>query len=247
MKTTLCLIAIILITGVANAQEKAPEILPVTKSKDLIIRDAKVSLLEDLDLLVFEIATQGKPGNTVPTPRGTMAGAPVLGYVFPTTLKASDVGLSETDGTVALAVTSHPDFDDTPLWDENNDRQFKNDGVVFHTHWVVLKQDTRVKGGLAVKQITGSEKKRVKLPPTNPGMPMYMDSPGLTVVIKDDTLRVLVPLWRVNHQKDFKFDAVAAYMQVMPSGDYPLLGVYEVYSVWSGNLSLPGRVQQVCR
>ena len=51
-----------------------------------------------------------------------------------------------------LAVTSHPDFDDTPLWDEDNDRDYANDGGIWHKHWVVLNKDARVKGGMAVKQ-----------------------------------------------------------------------------------------------
>ncbi len=244
MKTTIVFLLIGLLVGSVCAEEQdIPEITPLEKNADLEISDAKVSLMEDLDLLVFDVAVKGTPGQTVPEARGGMAGAPVLGYVFPTTLSPTDVGFSDTEGIVALAVTSHPDFDDTPLWDENNDRDYANDGVVFHTHWVVLTKDGRVKGGLAVKQFTEEQKDTVVLPPTNPGMPMYMDSPGLAVALKGHHLRVLVPLARVNNKRDFKFDAVAVYMQVMPKGDYPLLGVYEVYSVWSGDLSLPGTVE----
>ena len=235
-----CMSVLLLSISHSFAQE-GPAITPVPKSANLEIRNAKVHLVKGIDLLVFDITVSGTPGKTIPKAKGGMTGAPVLGYVFPTTLKATDVGFSATDGIVALAVTSHPDFDDTPLWDEDNDRNYGNDGVVFHPHWVVLTKDGRVKGGLAVKQFD-KEKEDVTLPPTNPGMPMYMDSPGFSVVFKNKTLRVLVPLQRVNNRKDFKFDAVAAYMQVMPKGDFPLLGVYEVYSVWSGDLSLPGTV-----
>lgn len=49
-----------------------------------------------------------------------------------------------------------------------------------------------------------------------------------------------VPLDRVKCHTDFKFDAVTAYMEVNTSDDSrPLLGVYEVYDVLSGDLSLP--------
>lgn len=240
--TGLCLLVVA--SFCAFAAENVPAITPIDSTDDLKIKGANVRLIENLDLLVFEINVNGVPGRTVPRARGSLNGAPVLGYVLPTNLNPTDVGFAEVDGIVALAITSHPDFDDTPLWDEDNDRDYANDGVVFHTHWVVLTNDERVNGGLAVLQLDSATDKADALPPTNPGMPMYMDSPGFSVVIKGDSLRALVPLGRVNNRRDFQFDAVTAYMQVMQSGDYPLLGVYEVYDVWSGDLSLPGRVKK---
>src|SRR5690606_41568896 len=85
-----------------------------------------------------------------------------------------------------------------------------------------------------------TEDASVVLPPTNPGLPMYMDSPGHAVVLRGNALRVLVPATRVNNRLDFNFDAVTAYMEVNTSDDArPMLGVYEVYDVLSGDLSLP--------
>jgi hypothetical protein len=198
--------------------------------------------------LEFTIQVQGIAGKTTPQPKGNLDGAPVLGYVFPTTLKSEDVGFNKTDGIVALALTSHPDFDDSPLWDENNDGIYDNDGIVWHPHWVVLVKDDRVKGGLSVKEFDKSDKS-VKLPPTAPSMPMYMDSPGFQVVTEGNTIRVSVPLYRVNHKTNFSFDAVACYLEVSASGQghgttkMPMLGVYTVYSVLSKNLSLPYTVK----
>jgi len=208
---------------------------------DLEIRTASVTYLEDLDLLVFQQTVAGKAGRTVPKARGQMDGAPVLGYVFPTSLSPADVGFRSGEGTVALAVTAHPDFDDTPLWDENGDRDYGNDGVTFHSHWVGLVPDTRAPGGLAVAQIA-KEAVATVLPPTNPGMPMLMDSPGFSVLLQGNTLKVLVPAQRLGGHTDFTFDAVTAFMEVNTSGDAPLLGVYKVYTVLSGDLSLPYRV-----
>jgi hypothetical protein len=49
----------------------------------------------------------------------------------------------------------------------------------------------------------------------------------------------------MNHQVEFKFDAVTAYMEVNASQpNYPMLGVYAVYSVASGDLSLPYSVSK---
>ncbi|KXX71127.1 hypothetical protein [Flammeovirga sp. SJP92] len=208
-------------------------------SPDLKITDVSVVFDSRLSQLIFTIETEGLAGNSTPSAFGKMDGAPVLGYVFPTTLKPEDVGFSTTEGIVALALTSHPDFDDTPLWDENNDRNYANDGVIWHPHWVVLTEDTRVSGGLAVKQFNPDDK-NVTLPPTNPGMPMYMDSPGYPVITKENEVRVVVPAYRMSHKTQFNFDAVTAYMQVNASNaNYPMLGVYAVYSIASGDLSLP--------
>ena len=97
-------------------------------STDLKITNTSIVFDDRLDQLIFTIETKGSAGNSVPTAFGQMDGAPVLGYVFPTTLKPTDVGFSDAEGIVAMALTSHPDFDDTPLWDEDNDRNYANDG-----------------------------------------------------------------------------------------------------------------------
>ncbi|WP_046246474.1 hypothetical protein [Hymenobacter terrenus] len=213
---------------------------------DYTPKKAAVNYLPDLETLVFEFQVAGSAGKTQPRPAGKTDGAPVLGYVFPTTLKSTDIGMAATDGIVALALTSHPDFEDTPLWDENNDGDYNNDGLVWHAHWVVLIKDARVAGGFSVKEFGQMDNMNhvgpaPKLPPTSaPGMHMYMDSPGFTVTMKGNTGRAVVPLDRINHQKNFKFDLVTCYMEVNASDkSRPMLGVYQVYGVMSGNLSLP--------
>lgn len=223
----------------------SPGIAPTAATADLDITNAGVQYHADLQLLVFEQEVAGTAGATRPDAAGGMDGAPVLGYVFPTTLRPEEVGFAPGDGIVALAATSHPDFDDTPLWDEDGDRDYGNDGVRFHTHWVVLAPDERVAGGLSVKETQRIEQ---DLPPTNPGMPMYLDSPGFSVVLDGSTLRLVVPLDRVSGRRDFNFDAVTAYMQVNTSDEQrPLLGVYHVYDVLSGDLGLPYTVTEATR
>lgn len=213
-------------------------------SNDLKISKVEVKYDGSLEHLIFTITVNGTAGKSVPAAVGQLDGAPVLGYVFPTNLKSTDVGFSETEGIVALALTSHPDFDDTPLWDENYDRNYANDGIIWHPHWVVLTGDERVAGGLKVKQFD-PEKEEVTLPPTNPGMPMYMDSPGFHAVTQGAQIKVVVPIYRVSGKTDFNFDGVAAYMQVNTSDkELPMLGVYAVYSVASGDLSLPYTVKK---
>ncbi|MDC6361345.1 MULTISPECIES: hypothetical protein [Flavobacteriaceae] len=212
---------------------------------DFAIQSVQISHDPDLGVLVWEVMVKGQAGNTVPVPNGQLDGAPVLGYVFPTSLKSTDVGFGNTDGIVALALTSHPDFDDTPLWDENNDANYTNDGIVWHPHWVILTEDKRVQGGLSVKQFKKADE-TVVLPPTNPGMPMYMDSPGYPVITKRQTIKVVVPKYRMNNRTDFKYDGVAAFMKVNTSIDNkPMLGVYQVFSVASGDLSLPYSVRWI--
>ncbi|MBL1215142.1 MAG: hypothetical protein HND52_17385 [Ignavibacteriae bacterium] len=212
-------------------------------NEDFKIAKVEVVHSAELNSTIWNIQVDGNAGNTLPVPAGQLHGAPVLGYVFPTTLKPTDVGFNQVEGIVALALTSHPDFDDTPLWDENNDSNYKNDGIIWHPHWVVLVEDKRIEGGLSVKQFAKDDES-VVLPPTNPGMPMYMDSPGFNVTTKGSSIKVIVPDFRMNNQVNFKYDGVAAYMQVNTEmKDMPMLGVYKVYSVASGNLSLPYSVK----
>ncbi len=236
----LFLVSTLVLIGTLNscAQDSA------YKNDDFAIEDVRVIYQEDLGITVWEIGVKGTAGRTTPSKAGQLDGAPVLGYVFPTSLKPSDVGFNQTDGIVALALTSHPDFDDTPLWDENSDKNFDNDGIIWHPHWVILHDDQRVPGGLSVKQFKKADK-TVILPPTNPGMPMYMDSPGYPVTTKAATIKVVVPTYRINNRTAFSFDGVTAFMKVNTSKNHlPMLGVYEVYSVASGDLSLPYNVKK---
>ena len=213
-----------------------------TNTPDLMVEHASVHYQPELDQLVFQMQVPGTAGKTVPTALGKVDGAPILGYVFPTTLKSTDIGFSYTEGSVALALTSHPDFDDTPLWDENINGNYGDDGLVWHAHWVVLRQDSRVPGGLSAKKLN-LEDPNVKVPPTHPGMPIYLDSPGHPVVTKGHKITVIVPAYRINNQVSFKFDAVTAFMQVNTSDpELPMLGVYQVYRVLSKDLSLPFEV-----
>ncbi len=214
---------------------------PVPRTPDLELTDAAVTYLPDLDLVVFEIRVGDEAGATRPTPAGQFHEAPVLAYVFPTTLNAEQVGFSGADGILALVATVHPDFDDTPLWDENRNGDPGDDGTVFHTHWVVLVPDERVAGGLAVKAVEEAQPETV-LPPTNAGMTSYPDSPGFPVVLQEDTLRIPVPAGRILALKTFRYDAVSAYLEVnLEDPNRPTLGAYEVYDVLSGDLSLPRR------
>lgn len=234
---------IVFILAIISTNSWACENCTYNKTNDFKIFSVQVRRVQEIAATVWEITVDGKAGNTLPKPAGQLDGAPVLGYVFPTSLKSTDVGFGDTPGIVALALTSHPDFDDTPLWDENSDQIFNNDGIIWHPHWVILVEDKRVEGGLSVKQFTKGDES-VVLPPTNPGMPMYMDSPGFQVITNSQMISVVVPDYRINNRADFTYDGVTAYMQVNTSkDDKPMLGVYEVYSVASGNLSLPYQVK----
>ena len=77
------------------------------------------------------------------------------------------------------------------------------------------------------------------MPATHPDMPLYLDSPGHSIVLDGNTLKVLVPALRVSGNTQFQYDAVTAYLEVNTSDEgRPMLGVYQAYSVLSGDLSL---------
>lgn len=237
MKPILLFMTLLLGSTLSIAQENG------YKNENFEIKSVSITHKAELGITVWEMSVAGNAGETTPEMVGQLDGAHVLGYVFPTNLSPEDVGFNRTAGIVALALTSHPDFDDTPLWDENRDNIFDNDGVIWHPHWVILHDDKRVAGGLSVKEFKKADN-TVVLPPTNPGMPIYMDSPGYPVTAKGKVIRVVVPDFNINNRTDFRYDGVTAFMKVNTSkSDLPMLGVYEVFSIASGNLSLPYKVK----
>lgn len=217
-----------------------PAASPVPATADLEIAAASVTYLPELDLLAFKVDVAGEAGATTAMAIGTVDGAPVLGYVIPTSLPPEAVGFAVGEGIVALAVTAHPDFDDTPFWDENFDDDYSNDGAEWHAHWVVVGPDDRVPGGLAVLAADGAE---AVLPPTSPGLPIALDSPGFPVRLDGSSITVAVPVARIRGERDFTFDAASVYLEVnTDDAAFPFLGVYDVYGVLSGDLSLPYQV-----
>ena len=228
-------------TPVANASSAPASAWPSptasTDTFDITATNASYDAAHDTFVLSMDVA--GAAAVSVPTAAGRVDGAPVVGYVFPTSIPPATVGFLATEGTLALAVTSHPDFDDTPNWDENFDNDYANDGATYHVHWVVLTEDSKSGAGLSV----ASQSDPTQLPPTAP-MPMYLDSPGYHAFASGGQLRVLVPGWHLRGVSDFSFDAVTANMRVDTSSGSPVLRVEEVIEVLSGDLSLPNSVSK---
>lgn len=193
--------------------------------------------------LVFHMQVSGKAGRTRPTKSGQLAGSRVFSYVWPTSLDPAEVGFEARSGILAFAVTAHPDFDDTPLFDESGDGNLANDGGVWHSHWVVLQPDEACgKGSLKVVDIP--EGSRPRLPKTWPGLPLLIDSPGWSPAFGRDSVRVRVPFDDVSALQPLKFDGVTAALRVNASLHTPLLCVAQVFKVASGDLSLPGQLDR---
>lgn len=212
-----------------------------------------VARLESFDLVWTDVERRGthlvftervarEAGAVRPTRTGALAGSSVFSYVWPVSLDPATVGFEGKSGTLALAATAHPDFDDTPKYDENGDGDASNDGDLWHSHWVVLVPDDGCgAGALKVRDIPPGATPR--LPATWPGLPLYIDSPGYDPEISGDLVRVKVPLKELGFPTEFRFDGVTAALKVNASVHDPLLCVVDVFDVASGNLSLPGTVR----
>lgn len=193
------------------------------------------------NVATFHMAVSGKAGQTRPAASGKLAGSEVFSYVWPTTIDPWEVGFEHDAGILALAVTSHPDFDDTPLYDENGDGKRDNDGDLWHSHWVVLKPDEACgEGALGVVDIPEGAKPR--LPKTWPGLPLLLDSPGWSPVLDGQMVEVQVPFEDIGVVTASGFDGVTAGLRVNASVHAPLLCVVDVFKVASGDLGLPGKV-----
>jgi hypothetical protein len=193
--------------------------------------------------LVFRIQVADRAGAVLPTPTGRQQGAEVFAYVWPTKLDSASVGFESGQGILALAATAHPDFDDTPRDDENGDGDPGNDGGVWHSHWVVLVPDDACgPGALKVRDIP--EGTRPRLPPTWPGLPLLLDSPGHRPAIGGAAVEVRVPRASVAAEtQGVAFDGVTAGLRVNANLHAPLLCVARVFDVASGGLTLPGRIE----
>jgi len=192
--------------------------------------------------LIFQQAVTGKAGSKQPQKNGQLAGAEVYSYVWPTSLNSAAVGFEADQGILALALTVHPDFDDTPLYDEDGDGNKTNDGDKWHSHWVVLVPDNACgEGALKVKDIVQGSSP--KLPVTWPNLPLFIDSPGFDFSLEQSEVLVRVPLSALGFPESFSFDGVTAGLKINQQVHAPLLCVTDVFDVASGDLSLPGKSQ----
>ncbi len=189
----------------------------------------------DKNIATFHMAVSGKAGANKPNKHGKLADSSVFSYVWPTSMDPSVVGFEPKSGILAFAVTSHPDFNDTPL--------FAGGGGEWHSHWVVLQPDEACGKG-ALKVVDIPEGAKPKLPKTWPGLPILIDSPGWNPVFKDDTLKVQVPFDDIGVVIAAGFDGVTAALRVNANVHSPLLCVADVFKVASGDLSLPGKVNK---
>lgn len=229
----LSLVSVSMTGGIAIAHEiKAARDPSVAAAFDITRADATT----DGRLATFIMEVTGVAGSVTPAPTGQLQGARADAYVWPTRLDPAAVGFAPASGILALAITAHPDFDDTPLFDENGDGDPNNDGAGWHSHWVVLSEDQACAGGLKVRDVSPGQD---VLPATAPGLPIALDSPGMSPILTGNTVRITVP---VRGAENVAFDAVTAVLQVHPEGATPLLCVVGVRKVASGDLSFPGRI-----
>lgn len=195
------------------------------------------------NVAIFHMAVSGRAGSSRPSVSGRFEGSRVFSYVWPTSIDPYEAGFEHGAGILALAVTSHPDFDDTPLFDENGDGNRANDGGLWHMHWVVLGPDDACgQGNLKVMDIAQGATPR--LPKTWPGVPLLLDSPGWQPSLTADTVEVRVPFDDIAIVNRASFDGVTAGLRINASAHAPLLCVANVFKVASGNLSLPGKPNQ---
>ena len=190
--------------------------------------------------VTFHMTTNGKAGADRPQSTGKVGGANVWSYVWPTSLDPSVVGFDKGAGILAMAATSHPDFDDTPLYDEDLNGNTGDDGGIWHSHWVVLvPTEACGPGALAVKDIP--EGSSPNLPVTWPGFPILLDSPGFTPVFDGPEITINAAV--TSGAEGASFDGVTSALRVNESVHAPLLCVTDVFDIASGDLSLPGKVQ----
>lgn len=219
-----------------TASIDSPSAATINASFDIV----KTQISRQNGELIFRQEVRDQVGHITPTAKGKLAGSDVFSYVWPTNLDTSTIGFDREQGILAFVLTAHPDFDDTPLYDENGDGKNNNDGNLWHSHWVVLAKDKQCAGGLKVKDIPAGT--QPKLPKTWPGLALLIDSPGYEPKLVGKTVEVHIPETSSVFPDEFNFDGVTAALKVNADLHQPLLCVNEVHDVASGNLSLPAKI-----
>ncbi len=230
-------LGICLLLGVGSAHGRIEAPAGDAELADFDIVQAHITIQGNV--ATFRMEVSGRAGESRPTATGQLAGSEVFAYVWPTTIDSYEVGFEAAAGILALAVTAHPDFDDTPLFDENGDGDPENDGWVWHSHWVVLGPDDACGEG-ALKVVDIPEGAMPRLPKTWPGLPLLIDSPGWQPLLGQQTVTVRVPFENIAAVEEAHFDGVTAGLRVNANLHAPLLCVVDVFDVASGDLSLPG-------
>lgn len=192
--------------------------------------------------VTFHMTTNGIAGADKAQAVGQLGGAPAHAYVWPTSLDPSTVGFDEGAGILAIVAATHPDFDDTPLFDENGDGNVANDGNTWHSHWVVLAPTEECgPGALAVKDIP--EGTTPNLPATWPGLPILLDSPGFTPIFDGAEVAVNVAFGQGVDVAGASYDGATVALRVNVNVHAPLFCVTDVFDIASVNLSLPGIIK----
>ncbi len=232
---TCTLAALLLATTAHNAHSHGID-SPTDKTKTPAFDITRAGATTDGRLTTFMMELAGEAGSVKPKPIGQLNGSKVESYVWPTSLDPSRVGFDTKSGILALAITAHPDFDDTPLFDEDQDGDPNNDGKDWHSHWVVLTEETACGGGLKVRDVSPGVD---LLPATAPMLPIALDSPGMSPILDGSIATIAVP---VGKTEKIAFDDVTAELRIHAQGKTPLLCISGVHDIASGDLSLPGTV-----
>lgn len=192
-------------------------------------------------VVTFHMTLNGKAGESQPVATGAFGGSGIQTYVWPTSLDPSSVGFEGGKGVLALVAAIHPDFDDTPLFDESGDGDVSNDGDTWHSHWVVLTpNDACGQGALSVQDIPNGA--APKMPATWPGVPIYIDSPGFSPVFDGPEVAINVAFDDPSVVDGMTYDGVTSALRINQNIHAPLACVVDVFDVASGDLSLPGKV-----
>jgi hypothetical protein len=225
----------LLACATASAQHAGHVTSPADEKIDASFDIVRTDVKSEGADIVFRVQVRGKAGAIRPKSVGQFAGSAVYSYVWPTSLDSGIVGFESQQGILALAVTFHPDFDDTSDGSANRH--------VWHPHWVVLVPDDACgKGSLKVKDIPAGT--TPKLPATWPKVPLLIDSPTYPTMLATDMVEVKVPATVIGATAGIQFDGVTSALKVNANLHAPLLCISNVFDLASGDLSLPGRLQR---
>jgi hypothetical protein len=225
--------ALVLVSQVASATEIVTDKEYRRNLPPFDITKANIKIDPEGKFLDFSMSVTGLAGTRFPPKLDKVEGSRVFAYVWPTKIDPSAVGFEKGTGTLALAVTSHPNYDDAP----------NIKGREWHTHWIVMTKDGAEGCGKNLFRITDIPAgAKPSLPKTWPGLPILIDSPGYEAKFHSTDLSVRVPFANAASLKGVAFDGMTMAFRVKFGDNQPYLCSTDVYDVVSGDLVFKGKI-----
>jgi hypothetical protein len=210
------------------------------------ITKANIKINAETKQLEFSMSVTGVAGSSKPKEKDKVRSAQMAAYVWTIGVNPSVVGFEKDAGTLALAISAHPDFDDNLSGDGKGAKDVNGienaKGGIWHAHWVVLTRDNSC-GNNALKAVDIAKGSTPAVPKAWSGLPILMSNVDAEPKFSLTNVSVQVPVPDVGVFKGAAYDGMTAVFRVKEQPTRPYFCVSRVIDTVSDNLNFPGTIE----